>query len=113
MRHKNTVALREFLKGYRAIDEADVHPTDQQERLPMPPVSLRRNGEIIPLPERDATPFGVLLKNRCSRRAYSESPLMLEELSFLLWAAQGVKQVTEYRTLRTAPSGGARHPLEL
>ena len=113
MRHKNTVALREFLKGYRAIDEADVHPTDQQERLPMPPVSLRRNGEIIPLPERDATPFGVLLENRCSRRAYSESPLTLEELSFLLWAAQGVKQVTEYRTLRTAPSGGARHPLEL
>lgn len=113
MRHKNTVALREFLKGYRAIDEADVHPTDQQERLPMPPVSLRRNGEIIPLPERDATPFGVLLENRCSRRAYSESPLTLEELSFLLWAAQGVKQITEYRTLRTTPSGGARHPLEL
>ena len=113
MRHKNTVALREFLKGYREIDEADVHPTDQQERLPMPPMSLRRNGETVALPERDVTPFGVLLENRYSRRAYSESPLTLDELSFLLWAAQGVKQVKEHCTLRTAPSGGARHPLEL
>ena len=56
MRHKDTAALREFLKGYREADEKDVHPTDQQERLPMPPMEVRRGGEIIELPERDASP---------------------------------------------------------
>ena len=113
MRHKNTAALREFLKGYRAVDEADAFPTDQQERLPMPPMETRRGGEITALPERDASPLTALLENRCSRRRYGGGPLTLEELSFLLWAAQGVKTVNEHRSLRTAPSGGARHPLEL
>ena len=113
MRNKDTAALREFLKGYHAADETDAHPTDQQERLPMPPMAVCRDGEKLELPERDVTPFGVLLENRCSRRSYDGKPLTLEELAFLLWAAQGVKTANEYRTLRTAPSGGARHPLEL
>ena len=113
MRHKDTAALREFLKGYREADEKDIHPTDQQERLPMPPMEVRRGGEIIELPERDVSPLGAMLENRYSLRSYGGGPLTLEELSFLLWAAQGVKAVNQYRTLRTAPSGGARHPLEL
>ena len=113
MRHKDTAALREFLKGYREADEKDVHPTDQQERLPMPPMEVRRGGEIIELSERDVSPLGAMLENRYSLRSYGGGPLTLEELSFLLWAAQGVKAVNQYRTLRTAPSGGARHPLEL
>lgn len=113
MRHKDTAVLREFLKGYRGIEESEVHPTDQQERLPMPPMEVRRGGEEVELPERDMSSLTVLLENRCSRRKYGGSPLTLAELPFLLWAAQGVKAVNEYRTLRTAPSGGARHPLEL
>ena len=113
MRNPNTAALREFLKGYHESDEAGESPTDQQERLPMPPMAVRRGGEEVELPEWDVSPLSNLLENRCSRRKYGGSPLTLEELSFLLWAAQGVKQATEYRTLRTAPSGGARHPLEL
>ena len=113
MRNQNTAALREFLKGYHKSNEADEYPTDQQERLPMPPMAVRRGGEEVELPEWDVSPLSNLLENRCSRRKYDGSPLTPEELSFLLWAAQGVKQVAEYRTLRTAPSGGARHPLEL
>ena len=113
MRHKNIAALREVLKGYRDIDGSGVHPTDQQERLPMPPMEVRRGGEEVELPERDMSALTVLLENRCSRRKYDGNPLTLEELAYLLWAAQGVKSVNEYRTLRTAPSGGARHPLEL
>ena len=68
MRHKDTAALREFLKGYREVDEKDVHPTDQQERLPMPPMEVRRGGEIIELPERDVSPLGAMLENRYSLR---------------------------------------------
>ncbi len=112
MRHPDTAALREFLKGY-SDEPGEPRPTDQQERLPMPPMAVCRGGEKLDLPEREVSSFGALLENRRSRRSYSGEPLTLEDLSFLLWVAQGVAQVGEYRTLRTAPSGGARHPLEL
>lgn len=55
-----------------------------------------------------------LIRRRKSRRKYTQEPLTLEELSFLLWATQGVRQVTRQgtRLLRTVPSGGATHPFE-
>ncbi len=42
------------------------------------------------------------------------TPLSLEEISFLLWATQGVKSIIMdgYATRRTVPSGGSRHPFE-
>ena len=58
------------------------------------------------------------ISNRCSRRDYTSEPFSLEELSYLLWATQGMskvnrdeksKPVTQFRTV---PSGGARHPFE-
>jgi len=51
----------------------------------------------------------ALLKRR-SVRAFKEGPVMLAELSQLIWAAQGV---TDQRGVRTAPSAGALYPLEL
>jgi SagB-type dehydrogenase family enzyme len=46
-------------------------------------------------------------------RDYSDDPFTVEELSFLLWCTQGVKEVTSRpSTLRTVPSAGARHPFE-
>ena len=37
----------------------------------------------------------------------------LDELSFLLWATQGVREQLDHGTaLRTVPSAGARHALE-
>jgi SagB-type dehydrogenase family enzyme len=50
-----------------------------------------------------------LLKRR-SIRSYTDEPLTLQELSQLLWAAQGI---TEAGGFRTAPSAGALYPLEL
>lgn len=50
------------------------------------------------------------LAARRSVRSFSKRPLALEELSQLLWAAQGV---TDSRGYRTAPSAGALYPLEL
>jgi SagB-type dehydrogenase family enzyme len=45
---------------------------------------------------------------------YTGETLSLLQLSFLLWATQGVKDVRgkKYATLRTVPSGGARHGFE-
>jgi len=49
------------------------------------------------------------LRERRSVRSYSNEPLSVQEISQLLWAAQGI---TNERGYRTAPSGGALYPLE-
>ncbi|HPN03382.1 MAG TPA: SagB/ThcOx family dehydrogenase [Rectinema sp.] len=54
-----------------------------------------------------------LLNNRKSRRKYTEEPLAIEELSYLLWAIEGVKENRDKFSFRTTPSGGARHPLDV
>jgi len=51
----------------------------------------------------------ALLKRR-SIREYIGDPLTLQEVSQLLWAAQGI---TDLRGFRTAPSAGALYPLEV
>ena len=51
----------------------------------------------------------ALLKRR-STREYSGEPLTLDEISQILWAAQGI---THEKRLRTAPSAGGLYPLEL
>ena len=50
------------------------------------------------------------LLDRRSVREYSDAPVTLEEVSQLLWAAQGL---TSEWGGRTAPSAGALYPLEL
>ena len=54
-----------------------------------------------------------MLVSRKSRRKYSKEPLSLEELSYLLWAIEGVKENKGKFSFRTTPSGGARHPLDV
>lgn len=50
----------------------------------------------------------ALLRRR-SVRQYTDEPLTIQEVSQLLWAAQGM---TGPRGFRTAPSAGATYPLE-
>lgn len=50
----------------------------------------------------------TLLKRRC-RRTFSNEPLSMQEVSQLLWAAQGT---TSPDGFRTCPSAGALYPLE-
>jgi len=52
----------------------------------------------------------AILKRR-SVREYSEEPLKLEDLSQILWAAQGITDPN--RMFRSAPSAGATYPLEV
>lgn len=55
-----------------------------------------------------------IVNSRRSVRKFKDDPLSLEELSWLLWSTQGVQKVLRdgIATLRTVPSGGARHPFE-
>lgn len=73
---------------------------------------------IIKLPEPELLPdhavnFLELIEMRTSSRKYSDEPLTLAELSYLLWCTQGVKLVMPgSATFRTVPSAGARHAFE-
>ena len=50
---------------------------------------------------------------RQSHRRFTSESLSLDELAFLLWATQGVRQfLHEAAVLRTVPSAGCRHPFE-
>jgi len=70
------------------------------------------SGSEIELPNpryrSDVSLEEVLLKRR-SVRDYTDEPLTLQEVSQLLWAAQGI---TDPRGFRTSPSAGATYPLE-
>jgi len=65
----------------------------------------------LPAPQlKGALSVEEALLRRRSVREYKDAPLTLEEVSQLLWAAQGI---TDSRGYRTAPSAGALYPLEL
>lgn len=71
--------------------------------------------EKIKLPE--AKFKGLILeeaiKNRRSVRKYSDKPLNLDEISQLLFSAQGITGTSYGHRLRTAPSAGALYPFEI
>ncbi|MFP4353550.1 MAG: SagB/ThcOx family dehydrogenase [Phycisphaerae bacterium] len=54
------------------------------------------------------------ISSRRSRRRFTDQPLSLAQLHWLLWATQGVKRVLGEGQVvfRTVPSAGARHPFE-
>ncbi len=95
-------------------------PSGEETGIPQPPLELpvpdaaRRIPLPAPtLPEAPDSDFCSALARRRSTREYSAEPLSLLELSFLLWATQGVKEVTDRpSTLRPVPSAGARHAFE-
>jgi SagB-type dehydrogenase family enzyme len=74
---------------------------------------MPQSPEIIRLPQpRFAGPMSVeqALLARRSTRTIARDPLTVDDLTQLLWAAQGVTRAQGYRT---APSAGALFPLEL
>ncbi|MEM3389547.1 MAG: SagB/ThcOx family dehydrogenase, partial [Thermoproteota archaeon] len=75
------------------------------------PVWINATRLRLPEPryESEVSVEEALLKRR-SVREYARSSLTLQEVSQLLWAAQGV---TDPQGLRTAPSAGALYPLEV
>jgi SagB-type dehydrogenase family enzyme len=52
------------------------------------------------------------IKDRKSRRTYVDEPLFLEELSYLLWATQGLHNIEDNNSKRTVPSASREHTFE-
>ena len=97
--------------------------SDQELQLPQPPLEQPADSgkKTIPLTKPDtlvvpSIDLRTAIENRRSVRAYSDTSLTLDELTWLLWATQGVQKVGfavgSNRTYRTVPSAGARHPFE-
>ncbi len=94
--------------------------TDQNKGIAPPPVEKPYSADAprIKLPQMDSLKekYNIKLteaiRKRESRRQYSKEPMNLEELSFLLWATQGIRYISGANTFRTVPSAGCRHALE-
>jgi len=117
-----TARLRQFLKGFQGDWRGD---TDESRGVPPPPVELPHDpgAPAIDLPppvglQLGTMPVSSAIAARRTRREFSSAPLTLEELSYLLWATQGVQKIVRndegriVEQYRTVPSGGARHPFE-
>jgi SagB-type dehydrogenase family enzyme len=133
----------EAWKNYRKLLKSDRWEewkrleTDQRKGVPAPPQQkpYPEDAVLVDLvPPNELTvgrmPLIEAIGRRRSRRQYTEDPLTLEELSFLLWATQGTdpRATEEMRAwlpslraldaakatavLRTVPSAGARNPFE-
>jgi SagB-type dehydrogenase family enzyme len=95
--------------------------TDQRRGLPPPPVEkpCPEDAILVDLAPPDELTVGAMplieaIRRRRSRRKFTGEPLTLKELSFLLWATQGLSRPAGQGSvsLRTVPSAGARHPFE-
>lgn len=96
--------------------------SDQHRGIPNPPVEkpVPSDAVKISLPTREEWSKAIpkidvvqAIGGRKSRRSFTSASLSLEELSFLLWATQGLrdpeKRIAHFRTV---PSAGARHSFE-
>jgi SagB-type dehydrogenase family enzyme len=111
---------RKFLKSYAWKDFGDFE-TDQKKGKPRPPVQkpYPKGTKLIDLIKIDEitlgeNPLKKVIGGRKSHRFYTEESLSLEELSFLLWTTQGIREISPdgERYYRVVPSGGNRHSIE-
>lgn len=104
----------------RFREEGEEFKSHQQLRLPQPPLVKAKMSDIqIDLPMdfkklKLKNDILSLIFGRESHRVYSGEAMTMLQLSFLLWATQGIKSIrgNNYATLRTVPCGGARHEFE-
>lgn len=81
--------------------------------FPLSTASSLEEDRLISLPQPSTAgnlSVEEALLTRKSTRTYSKEPLLLSEISQLLWAAQGI---TRKDGKRTAPSAGTLYPLEM
>lgn len=126
---------RKFLKSDR-WHEWEKYETDQRKGVlpPSPQNAYPENAVLLDLVASELLTVGQMplieaIRRRRSRREYTAESLTLEELSFLLWATQGIDEqstrafgqwlatkdaaaIKSRPLLRTVPSAGGRHPFE-
>lgn len=67
----------------------------------------------LPHPKKITTvSFFDTIKNRKSIRRFSDRPLNLKQLGYLLWCSTGIQRIEQGYAFRNAPSAGALYPVE-
>ena len=97
------------LKFFKGITPSEIDAKEKTE-INFEPL---KDGEMIKLPDyhkKSNVSLEEALMLRRSVRSYDSAPVLLWELSQLLWSAQGI---TNDRGFRTTPSAGATFPLEM
>ena len=56
--------------------------------------------------------YNETIRNRKSIRRFSDKPLNLKQLGYLLWSCTGIQRVNRNYAFRNAPSAGALYPIE-
>jgi len=112
--------FRAFLKD-TVRQQVDFNNTDQNRGIAPPPLEKPIPAgaqciDLVPAEKlRDISVMDVFtaIAQRRSRRVFNPVPLTMKELSFLLWATQGVRKIAAPGTaFRVVPSAGCRHALE-
>lgn len=112
---------RELLKTRDPLDQPEGWSTLKARGMPTPPLQKPYpvDATLVDLVDPDEFELGNVqviqaIRERRCRFKFTDEMLSLEELSFLLWATQGVHSVDEDRndTVRTVPAVGMRHLLE-
>jgi SagB-type dehydrogenase family enzyme len=120
MDQSSKTKFRFFLKD-SVRQMVDFRSTDQNRGIAPPPVEkpvpeTAQVIDLIPHEElHDISDMNVFtaIANRRSRRIFKTDPLTLKELSFLLWATQGIRKLAAPGTaFRVVPSAGCRHAFE-
>jgi len=111
---------RAFLKDNLRL-QIDFSQTDQNRGLAPPPLQKtpRKEQHPIQLPGQESfealrgTDLVDAISQRRSHRRFLNQHLTLTELSWLLWATQGITKILAAGSaLRTVPSAGCRHAFE-
>lgn len=116
----------DIIKKYRNFLKANFNDweeviSDQRQGLPFPKLEnpLLNSDRVIKLPVIDKDSFQgkdltTAIIERKSIRKYRDTVMTIDELSYLLYTTHGVKKILKngVASLRTVPSGGARHPFE-
>lgn len=92
----------------------------QRRGLPQPPLEYKYDSFIEQIKLRDPkelsqfpTDLKIAIEKRKTFRSYRQESLNMDELTYLLWCTQGVKEINNNKiTKRTIPSAGARHAFE-
>jgi len=114
-----TEDARDFLKD-TIRRQIDFSQTDQSRGVPPPPIEKPGAPSApridLPAPEAWSIPsvdIMTAIARRQSHRRFSGDALSLDELAFLLWATQGIRDYrSEHVAFRTVPSAGCRHAFE-
>ena len=117
----NTEQYRYFLKD-TIRKSIDFRNTDQHKGVPVPPIEKPYDSKApriqLPTPDQwtrqiEKQDLIFAISNRKSRRKFTSKELCIDELAFLLWATQGIRQPDGGNlAYRTVPSAGARHSFE-